>query len=155
MAAHFRYSQTGFRRSVIAALGLTAIVSFLVWIFSRLAGLAHADLITLVSGALFFGFCSAAMIWRYLRNEIVFAVRPDGLYDARWSSQAVPWDEIKDVRLQRAENDFELGIYLWPDRAKARAGAPEFRVDLAPLDAPVDQILQSLSAYKPIHMDQG
>ena len=153
MTSQYRYSQNSFKRSVITALGLTLIVSFLVWLFSRLFGLRHADLITLVSGAMFFSFCSAAMIWRYVRREIVVAVRPDGLFDARHSREAVPWDDIKDVRLGRAENDFELGIYLWPDRA-APGGGPAFTVDLSPLDAPVETVLQALSTYKQITMEQ-
>ncbi len=81
------------------------------------------------------------------------AVRPDGLFDARYSSQAVPWDDIKDLRLGRAENDFNLSVYLWPDRTSSGAG-PAFDIDLSPLDAPVDQILQALSAYKQISLEQ-
>ncbi|MEE9314985.1 MAG: hypothetical protein V3V02_10070 [Rhizobiaceae bacterium] len=129
-------------------------MSFLVWLFSRLFGFRHADIITLISGGLFFSFCSLAMIWRYLRKEVVVAVRPDGLFDARYSSQAVPWDEIKDVRLTRAENDFELGVYLWPDKVSVSKDGPEFLMDLAPLDGGVEQVLEALSAYKQITMEE-
>ena len=93
------------------------------------------------------------MIFRYVRKKIVVAIRPDGLFDARYSSQAVPWDEIKDLRLGRAENDFVLGVTLWPDQRKTTNPAPSFNIDLAPLDAPVEQIIQALVAYKPISTD--
>ena len=109
MANQYRYSSHSFNRSVLTAIGLTLIVTFLVWIFTRLMSFSHANTITIVSGLVFFGFCSAAMIMRYVRNDVVFAIRPDGLFDARYSSQAIPWDDIKDVRLERAENDFQLG----------------------------------------------
>ena len=155
MASQYRYSQNSFNRSVITAVGLTAIVTFLVWLFARLIGLQHAGFITMVAGILFFSFCSAAMIWRYANNSIVLAFRPDGLFDARYSSQAVPWDDIKDVRLDRAENDFHLCIYLWPDRLINKSRAAVFNIDLAPLDASVEQILTALSAYKSIGMEQN
>lgn len=157
MAAQYRYSKDSFFRSLITAIGLTLIVSFLVWLFARLFGLRHADVITAVSGTIFFGFCSAATIWRYFNQSVVFAVRPDGLFDARHSTQAVPWDHIKDMRLARAENDFQLGVYLWPDASKRKTGAgvePDFTIDLEPLDAPVDQIIERVLAYKTIVLEE-
>lgn len=96
------------------------------------------------------------MIWRFLRQEVVLAIRPDGLFDARFSSQAVPWDDIKDIRLGRAENDFELGVYLWPDKMKPNGkGGAQFSIDLAPLDASVDVVLEAVSAHKQISMEQS
>lgn len=160
MASQYRYSKESFHRSLLTAVGLTLIVSFLVWLFSRLFGFRHADIITLVSGTIFFGFCSAATVWRYFRHSVVFAVRPDGLFDIRHSSSAVPWNDIKDMRLGRAENDFQLGVFLWPDVASGAKQnhepvSPDFTVDLAPLDAPIDQILESLIRYKPIALEEG
>ncbi len=155
MANQYRYSRNSFNRSVVTAVGLTLIVSFLVWLFARLLGLPQANTITVVSGLIFFSFCSAAMIWRYLRNDVVFAIRPDGLFDARYSSQAIPWDQIKDVRLERAENDFQLGVYLWPGNRTAKNGAPTFTVDLSPLDGKLDQILQALAEHKSIYIQEN
>jgi len=155
MANQYRYSQGSFNRSVVTAVGLTIIVCFLIWLFARLLGLQQAKLITLVSGLIFFSFCSAAMIWRYLRSDIVVAIRPDGLFDARFSMEAVPWDEIKDVRLERAENDFQLGIYMWPKASAGRGDHPAFIIDISPLDASVEQIVEALAQYKSIHMTQG
>ena len=154
MANQYRYSSHSFNRSVLTAIGLTLIVTFLVWIFTRLMSFSHANTITIVSGLVFFGFCSAAMIMRYVRNDVVFAIRPDGLFDARYSSQAIPWDDIKDVRLERAENDFQLGVYLWPPNQKVATSGPTFTVDLSPLDGSVEQILIALSEHKNIYFEE-
>jgi len=152
----FRYSQNSFQTSVLVALGLTAIVSFLVWLFSRLLGFVHYNWITAVSGLIFFSFCSAAMIIRYMRNEVVLSVRPDGLFDARYSSQAVPWEEIKDIRLGRHENEFQLNVFLWPREAMpGQVAQPSFTIDLAPLDGGVEAILAAVGGHVTISMDQG
>ncbi|MGI9356847.1 MAG: STM3941 family protein [Rhizobiaceae bacterium] len=148
MRTQFRYASESFYRSVITALGLTAIVSFLVWLFARLFGLSNADTVTTISGAVFFAFCSAGMIWRYVRNEPVVAIRPDGLLDRRHGMQAVPWEEIKELRLTRAENDFGIAVHLWPRRQAESAGKPAFVIDLHPLDADPGTVLLALSRYK-------
>ncbi len=150
MAHQYRYSQNSFRNSVVTSIGLTLIVSFLVWLFARLLGVAHPNWITGISACVFFSFCSAMMIWRYLRQEVVFAIRPDGLFYARHSSQAVPWDNIKQLRLGRAENDFLIEVSLWPARQGETSKRNTFMVDLSPLDASVERVIEALSAYKPI-----
>ncbi|EFL88778.1 hypothetical protein [Ahrensia sp. R2A130] len=149
MQTQYRYSQQGFRRSVATAVGLTAIMSFLVWLFARLAGFADAKIIASVVAILFFSFCSAAMIWRYLRREIVVAIRPDGLFDARRSSQALLWDDIREVKLGRAENEFRLILSVWERSGKAK----DVEVDLSGLDADVNVILQAISAYRDVTME--
>lgn len=153
MRTQFRYASDSFYRSVITALGLTAIVSFLVWLFARLFGLSNADTITTVSGAVFFAFCSAGMIWRYVRNEPVVAIRPDGLLDRRHGAQAVPWDEIKELRLTRAENDFGVAVHLWP-RKQRGGGQPAFTIDLQPLDADPGTVLLALSQYRVVEEER-
>lgn len=149
MQTQYRYSQAGFHRSVATAIGLTAIISFLVWLFARLAGFADAKTIASVAAVLFFSFCSAAMIWRYLRREVVVAVRPDGLLDARRSSQAMLWDDIREVRLGRAENEFRLILSVWAKSGKAK----DVEVDLSGLDADINTIIQAIAAYRPVTMD--
>ena len=151
----FRYSQSSFRASVLAALGLTAIVSFLVWLFSQLFGLSHYNVITAVSGLIFFGFCSAAMILRYMRREVVVAVRPDGLLDSRVSADPVPWDMIKDIRLGRVENEFRLSVILWPEYQDRSATEDQFIMDLAPLDGGLEQVVTAVQAYKPVTIPRG
>ena len=158
MSNQYRYSQSGFRTSVVVAIGLTAIVSFLIWLFARLFGFQNSNLITFVSALLFFGFCSATMIWRYAQRAIIVAVRPDGFFDARYSSQAVPWDNIKELRLGRAENDFELNVFLWPNGAAQPPNAPirpSFVSDLSPLDAGVTTVLEAIAKHKPIIVERA
>ena len=140
---------------MLAALGLTAIVSFLVWLFAQLFAYTHYNMITLVSGMIFFGFCSAAMIWRYVRKEIVLAIRPDGLFDARYSQQAIAWDAIKDIRLGRVENEFQLTVVLWPKTQDGGEEKAAFVIDLAPLDGGVEQVLSALQDYQPVTLPQG
>ncbi|MEL6966461.1 MAG: hypothetical protein AAGM04_03685 [Pseudomonadota bacterium] len=173
MRAQFRYSQTSLRTVIITALGLTAIVCFLIWLFLRLFVVREALLITAVCGVIFFAFCSAAVLWRYLFNEVVVAARPDGLLYAPFQAEAIAWDDIKELRLLQAEQEFQLAVYLWrpqrksgsraqgshavgsksqPDAASAKPG---FVMDLANLDGDVETVLQSIAAYKPILVEQG
>lgn len=150
MANQYRYSKNSFQKSIATAVGLTLIISFLVWLFSRLMTFSHPYWITLVAGTVFFSFCSAAMIYRYMRKEIIVSVRPDGLFDARYSSQAVPWDQIKEVRLERQENEFQLLVQLWP---MGEAPPELIWIDLAPLDADVESILQAIAPNARISVD--
>lgn len=146
MAARFRYSRNSFQTNVVTALGLTAIVTFLVWLFARLAGSAHVSLITTVAAVTFFAFCSATMIWRYARGQVVMAVRPDGLFDARHSAQAMLWEDMRTLELRRAENEFRLVISKWGQGGSAK----DIELDLAALDADVGTIIEAISAYRPV-----
>lgn len=156
MRSQFRYARESFRRSVTTAVGLTMIVSFLIWLFLRLFGMTHAGFITAIAGAVFFSFCSIVMIWRYAANQVVLAVRPDGLLDRRHISEPIPWSNIKELRLLRSEDDFRVAISLWPD---VRSGAvpsdrtTDYVLDLSPLDADAGHIVESLQRYKPVALD--
>lgn len=146
MQTRFRYSRTSFRANVLSAAGLTLIVSCLTWLFLRLGVLSHATWWTAATGLIFFAFCSAAMIWRYLRGSVVLAVRPDGLFDARISREAVLWSDVLSLDLQRTENEFHLIISTFGSGGKV----VKTSVDLAPLDADVNTILAAISAYRPV-----
>ena len=148
--AQFRYSASSFRATVWAAAGLTAIVSFLVWLMSQLLGVAHYNVVTLVSGLIFFGFCSAAMIWSYLRREIVLSIRPEGLMDRRYSQDRLPWDAIKDVKLARREHEFQLSVYLWPRSQNREAEQDGFVIDLAPLDGDVREVISAIAPFRTV-----
>ena len=142
--------------NVVVALGLTAIVTFLVWLFSHLFGIRQADLVTAISGLVFFGFCSATMVVRYLRRDVVLAIRPDGYFDARFHEDAVPWEQIKDIRIARQENEFHLNVYLWPNSAEWQPNAtavPTFSSELTPLDQGVTIILEAISTYIDISVE--
>ncbi len=149
MAAQFRYSEETYRSTVFAAAGLTGIVTFLVWLFARLSGSSHVVLITTIAAICFFTFCSAAMLWRYWRGLVVLAVRPDGLFDARQGSQALAWDDIRHMRLGRAENEFHLIVDVW----RRDGGTRQFELDLAPLDADVSTIVNAIADYRPVATD--
>lgn len=149
MAAQFRYSEESYRSTVFAAAGLTAIVTFLVWLFARLSGSSHVMLITGVAAVAFFTMCSAAMLWRYWRGQVVLAVRPDGLFDARLGSQALAWDDIRHMRLGRAENEFQLVVDAWRRDGSTR----QIELDLAPLDADVSTIINAIADYRPVAVD--
>lgn len=147
MRSKFRYSRDAFRRSVVTAIGLTAIVTFLIWLFARLFGLANAGLITIAAGTIFFGFCSAAMILRYATGSTVLAFRPDGLFDRRHTGRPIPWDDIREMRLTRSENEFQIAVSLWPGPGPLAKEQRELVLDLGPLDADVGQILESLQRF--------
>lgn len=148
-AAQYRYSTGSFRTSFLVALGLTALITFLVWLFTQLLGLRHYNAITFAAGAIFFAFCSAAMIKRYLTDSVVFAIRPDGLFDARHGRDAVPWDQIRMVGLLRREHDHLINVYLWQRQASIFDAelTPDITIDLAPLDAPAEGVLLALRRY--------
>jgi hypothetical protein len=151
MQTRFRYSRSSFRADVFSAAGLTLIVSCLTWLFLRLGVVNHALWWTAATGLIFFAFCSAAMIWRYLRGSIVLAVRPDGLFDARHSRQAVLWSDILELELHRKENEFHLIISTWGKGGKVLKSS----LDLAPLDADVNTILAAISAYRTVEVRNG
>ena len=146
MTRQFRYAPAAFRDTVLAALLLTGVVVFFVWLTGGLIGFRNPGQIAMVSGLVFFVFCSAATLWRYMRRAVVFAVRQDGLYDARLGAEAVPWSEIKEVVVRRAENDFHLSVALWPDVA-ARRGQATIDVDLSSLDGTVDGVVEALKPH--------
>lgn len=149
MAAQFRYSDDSTRSTVFAAAGLTAIVTFLVWLFARLSGSSHVALITGVAAVAFFTMCSAAMLWRYWRGQVVLAVRPDGLFDIRHSNQALAWDDIRHMELGRAENEFLLIVHAW----RHDGGTRRMELDLSPLDADVSTIVNAVASYRPVAVD--
>ena len=152
MNHQFRYAPAAFRDTVLAALLLTGVVVFFAWLVSGLIGVRNPGQIATVSGLVFFVFCSAATLWRFLRRSVVFAIRQDGLYDARLGTQAVPWNEIKEVVIRRAENDFHLSVTLWPDVA-ARRGRSVLDVDLSSLDGSVDGVVEALTAHTRLRGD--
>lgn len=148
MQTRFHYAQTSFRTHIVSAAGLTLIISCLSYLFLRLAVVSNALWVSAATALIFFAFCSLAMIVRYLRGAVILAVRPDGLYDARHSHQAWLWSDILRLELHRTENEFQLIVTIWEPKGKMRNKS----LDLAPLDADVNTILQAISAYKPVEV---
>ena len=150
MQTQFRYSASGFQTTVLAAAGLTCLVTFLVWLFSRLAGFQNANTITFVSGMIFFAFCSAAMIWRYMRSDVVMAVQPGGLYDIRTTPRHTPWEQVRMIGIVRHESDYRLKVYLWPPYQGVSFTAdlvPDYILDLAPLEAAAEHVIVALQTH--------
>ena len=145
----FRYSRTKFWLAMIVALSLTAMVTGLTWmIFTRL-GNPNADLITAIAGLIFLAFFSLKMGLQYFRDEVVLAVLPTGISDARWGRGLIEWELIKEINLRQRESEFELIVHLWPNTGMG----PALAIDLEALEGDVDAITSSITRYMPIHSD--
>lgn len=149
MANQFRYSIPKFRVTLAVAVALTGMVAWMAWMLLVAFGNPHARLFTALAALVFFGFVSATMLIRFLRGEVVLAVYPTGLLDARHSPETLAWETIREIVLRQTEGDIELDVYLWkPQRpASAAARQPDFTIELAPLDAPAQTILEAVGRH--------
>lgn len=149
--ARFRYHRESFRRSLIIAIGLTALVCGLVWLLLGIYGSRYMNLVTAIAGLVFFAFISARMIANYMRDEIVLAVQPTGLLDIRLSADPIPWEAIKELVLIRREQEFALRIVLWPVRGR---DAREHEIDLSVLEGGARPVLDAIGAYMPVRLER-
>ncbi|MGB7337105.1 MAG: hypothetical protein WBD01_15060 [Salaquimonas sp.] len=152
--AKFRYSRAGFRRNLVIALALTALICGLVWLLLGISGSNHMTLYTSIAGLLFFAFISAKMLGQYVRNEVVLAVQPTGLYDSRISSETIAWDKIKELVLLRREQEYSLSVHLWPKENTGDAKAKSHEIELTALEGGSEKILEAINQYKPIRLDR-
>ncbi|MFZ1815620.1 MAG: hypothetical protein WBO55_05090 [Rhizobiaceae bacterium] len=150
--AQFRYSDRRLRETLVIAAGLTAMVCGLVWMFLKVSYHPHRVLWTVTTGLVFFAFCSATMVWRWLRRETVLAVLQSGLYDARWLREPVPWDRVREIVIRQAENEFAFDVYLWHRQHQASRG-PDHTIDIAPLDIAVQDLAELLSRHTRVRRD--
>jgi hypothetical protein len=148
--AQYRYSAPHFRRAVLAAVAMTAMVAGVVWMVARAAARPDSLFWAGAAALVFFAFISIGMLLRFLRNAVVLAVRPTGLYDARYANRTIPWDEIKDIILRQHESEFELEVYLWKMRQDRSEAVADFSIDLAQLDDDPARIVSEISTYKPV-----
>jgi hypothetical protein len=158
MSTHFRYSVPKFRQTVIIAAALTALVSALAWMLLVAFASRHPWLWTGLVATVFFGFVSAPSIVRYLRNETVLAVLPTGLYHARSGTDPVSWENIREIVLRQAENEFQLDVYLWKPQGRPLGGGPalpDLSIELAPLDAPPATIVEAIGRHARIRLETG
>ncbi len=151
-AAQFRYSKDGFRRNLLIAVALTALICSLVWLLLGIYGSSNMNLYTLIAGLLFFAFISAKMLSQYFRNEVVLAVQPTGLYDGRISSETILWERIKELVLVRREQEYSLSIVLWPQENNQNAATHE--IELTALEGGSEEILEAINQYKPIRLER-
>jgi hypothetical protein len=50
-----------------------------------------------IVGALFFGLCTAVMLWRYMMTGPVVTLAREGLRDVRVAREFIPWEAIERV----------------------------------------------------------
>ena len=152
-AAQFRYSRDGFRRSLIIAMCLTALICGLVWLLLGIYGSPNMNLYTAIAGLLFFAFISARMLAQYFRDDVVLAVQPTGLFDARISMETIPWEAVKELVLSRREQEYSLSVHLWPHSDKPNL-AVDHSVELSSLEGGSEAILAAIQLYMPIKMER-
>lgn len=162
LPTRYRYSRAGFRRNLAIALMLTAMICAMVWLLLGIFGSQHMNLLTALTGLLFFAFLSARTLARFIRNDIVLAVQPAGIYDPRISPEPIAWERIKELVLSRRENEFLLRAHLWPDRPAPGGngsawhppeGGREIAFDLADLDAEIGTILAAIGRYRHVRIE--
>lgn len=151
-SAQFRYSREGFRRNLLIATALTALICSLFWLLLGIYGSNHMNLYTMIAGLLFFAFISARMLSQYFRNEVVLAVQPTGLYDGRISSETILWEKIKELVLVRREQEYSLSIVLWPKENHLKTATHE--IELTALEGGSEKILEAINQYKPIRLER-
>jgi len=155
MASQYRYSRPKFHTALIAAVALTAMVTWLVWMLLLAFGSRHPGLWSAAAATVFFGFVSAPSLMRYARDEIVLAVYPTGLLDARHGADIVPWEDIREMVLRQSESEFELDVHLWRRRQALADGKPDFTIELASLDAGPSEIVAAIARHARIRGEAG
>lgn len=147
----FRYHRESFQRTLAIAIGLTLAVCGLVWLLLGIYGVRQMNLLTLLTGLIFFAFVSARMLARYFRNEVILAVQPTGLFDARIGDDVLPWDAIRELVLLRREQEYSLQIVLWGSKG---AKPQTHEVNLTALEGGAQPVLEAISAYRPVRVER-
>ena len=157
MAQQYRYSRPRFRQTIVTAAGLTVMVSGFAWLILSGTGVRQANWWTAATALVFFGFVSAGMLWRYLRDETVLAVLPTGLLDIRVAPEPVSWERIREVVIRQSETDFELDVHLWKRQGQDGAAGhePDFTVELASLDASPSEVVEAIGRHTMIRSENG
>lgn len=150
--AQYRYSTTKFRTALVVAAAITIMVAGLTWMMTGTLNQSGRIFWTSVAALVFFAMLSASMLVQYFRQEVIVAVRPTGLFDARYSSETIAWEKIRDITLRRTEDEFMLDVYFWYSQEKAErmGNQPEFTMDLGPLEAEPERIVRAIAQFKDI-----
>jgi hypothetical protein len=152
--ATFRYSRSRFRHALTVALALTVTVSALAHMLLIAFGNDQLMFWTAATALIFFAFLSAGMLTRYVRDAVVVAVYPTGLYDARHANEIIAWEAIREIVLRRREDEYEIDVYLWRhQRRKPGDAAPDFTMELAWLDVGAAELAREIERYKPVQTD--
>lgn len=157
----WHYSRPKFQITVAVAAAMTGMVAATVWMLLSAFGVARANFYAGLSALVFFAFCSAAMLLRYMSGGVVLAVQPTGLFDARWRSQAVAWEDIREVVIRRIEDEIELDVYLWRPQARyatpdgGRGRRPDHVIELASLDGGARDVIDAIERHAAVRMDSA
>ena len=159
--ARYRYSDARLQQTLIVAVGLTMMVCFLTWMFLAAAGQPQTLFWTGATGLVFFAFMSLATLIRWLRREIILAILPTGLFDARWQADPVNWERIREVVMRRKENDITLDIYLWRGQEPGkvtelhpgRDHGPDFTIDTSALEGDASEMAQTISRHAVVRVE--
>ena len=153
-----RYSRPRFRTGVLVAAVMTGAVCGGVWMLLTAFAVRHSTFYAGLTAGIFFAFVSATMLLRYMRGEVVLAVRPNGLFDTRWRAETVPWEMIREVVVRRKEDEIELDVYLWqtpsPERSRGDAH-PSHTIDLASLDGSARSVIDAISGHARVRTEKG
>ena len=150
-ATQFRYHRESFRRTLAIAIGLTLAVCGLVWLLLGIYGTRQMNLLTGLTGLIFFAFISARMLARYFRDEVILAVQPTGLFDARIGDDVLPWEAIRELVLVRREQEYSLRIVVWGGKG-ARSQTHE--VSLTALEGGAEPVLEAIGNYMPVRVER-
>lgn len=149
----FRYSKVKFQINLAISIALTVMICGLTWMMLGIWGSVNRDIITIITGLVFFVFISARSIRRFFQNEIIFAVQPTGLLDRRWSSEVVAWESIKEITFGQREEEVLLSVWLWPYGTKKivslgnEISFPDFVINLDVLEGDPKEITNLIAQY--------
>lgn len=150
--AQYRYSAAKFRTALAVASAITVMVAGLTWMMTGAIDQSSRIVWTGAAAMVFFAMLSASMVLQYFRREVIVAVRPTGLFDARYSPETIAWEKIRDITLRRTEDEFMLDVYFWysQERAARMGNRPEFTMDLSPLEAEPERVVRAIAQFKDI-----
>ncbi len=148
-----RYSRPKFRVTLLVAGAMTATVSGMVWMFLNVFAMTHVGFYTALSAFVFFAFVSATMVLRYLRDDVVLAALPTGLYDARWQTDPIAWERIREIVARRMENEVELDVYLWRPQSARSELSPDHTIELSPLEGDASNLVETIARHVRLSFD--
>ena len=145
--ATMRYSRPKFRVTLLVACAITAMVSGVVWMLLNAFYVLRANFYAGLSALTFFAFISVTMLLRYLRDDVVLAALPTGLYDARWQTDPIAWERIREIVARRREDEVELDVYLWQPQSSESEHRPDHVIELAPLEGNADSLMETMARH--------
>lgn len=136
---------------MIASLALTAAITFTTYVLLSTLGVRQYGVLTYATGLIFFGFLSAGMIYRFLRQEVILSIHHGGIMDVRHSREVLAWDDIKAIVLEQVEQDKQLRVFFWPTNNGVRQmKVANAVINIELLDGDAEIIVASIERYQPV-----